>query len=113
MSPVTHRPTLKAPETAKLVVVAAVPVAFKKVKSARVEEAVARRLVAVVRPVLSTEKSVVVAKAAVEEESSNKLLPVNVVPPTAASESKEPGDVVPTPTLEANVLATVVDVETR
>ena len=49
-------------------------VAFCPVKFARVEEAVAKRLVTVVSPVLSIVKSEVVANAAVDEETAKSVV---------------------------------------
>ena len=81
------------------------------------EEAVTKRLVTIVSPVLSTEKRVEVAKAAVELEIKKSIeggmAAPEVVVELAAIVKKPVGEVVPKETREAKVLFAEVEVETR
>jgi hypothetical protein len=67
-------------------------------------------------PVFMMVKSEVVAKAAVDEEMEKSVVGASAWPEVvvefAAMEKSAKGDVVPMPTLEANVLFAVVEVET-
>jgi hypothetical protein len=100
----------------KLVDVAFEVVAFCPVKFWKVEEPERRRFVSEARPVLSIEKRVVVAKAAVEDERTKSMVggiaAPAVVVELAEIEKNANGEVVPMPTREANVLLPVVEVAT-
>src|SRR3989344_2302931 len=85
------------PVTAREVVVAEVPVAFWNVKFCRVEEAPARRLVRVARPLLSTENTV--------DEALVTASIRRPVPDAPQTERREQGVVVPTAVLPVLLIA--------